>query len=260
MLEPSYVIVGSLTGLILGVTGVGGGALMTPLLLLVFGVPPVQAIATDLWFAAMTKLVGASIHHGAGQVDWQVAKRLWVGSLPMALAIVFLVNWFGSVGQFSWLGASVGIVVILTGLGLFLAPWLLSQAKKRRIEQPLKFKAFQPILTVVAGGTLGVCVALTSVGAGALGSVMLIYLYPLRMTPHRLVATDLVHAIPLAVIAGLGYLVAGHVNWWMLASLLCGSVPAVVLGSLLAQRMRGKKLQFILAIVLVSSGIKILAL
>jgi len=113
-------------------------------------------------------------------------------------------------------------------------------------------------MTVAAGATLGLCVALTSVGAGALGSVMMLYLYPLRMTPHRLVATDIVHAIPLAMVAGIGYLFAGLVNWPMLMSLLAGSIPAVIAGSLLAGRFRGRWLQIALAMVLLVAGAKTL--
>jgi len=132
-------------------------------------------------------------------------------------------------------------------------------ARGRRIGQAERFKAIQPALTVVSGGFLGLCVALTSVGAGALGSVMLLYLYPLRMTPHRLVATDIVHAIPLAMVAGLGYLFAGMVNWWVLASLLVGSIPSVFLGSMLAGKISGRWIQVALALVLIMAGIKVLA-
>ena len=111
---------------------------------------------------------------------------------------------------------------------------------------------------VLAGAILGVCVALTSVGAGALGSVMLLYLYPLRMTPHRLVATDIVHAIPLAVFSGLGYLAAGMVNLQMLTSLLAGSIPAVIAGSLIAGKVNGPILRYALALVLLLAGVKTL--
>lgn len=258
MIDTGYAIAGAVTGFIVGLTGVGGGALMTPILLLVFGVSPTTAIATDLWFAAITKIVGAGVHHRAGQVDWQVVRRLWAGSLPVALLTVVIVSAGNHLDKIDWLAHTIGVVVILTAVGLIFAPWLLKVATTRRIEQPIQFKAVQPILTVLAGATLGVCVALTSIGAGALGSVMLLYRYPLRMTPHRLVATDLVHAIPLAVVAGSGYLIAGLVDWWMLASLLCGSVPAIIVGSLLARKAPGRLLQIVLAIVLVSAGLKIL--
>lgn len=258
MIDAGYAIAGAVTGFIVGLTGVGGGALMTPILLLFFGVSPTTAIATDLWFAAITKIVGAGVHHRAGQVDWQVARRLWAGSLPVALLTVVVVSTGNKIGKVEWLADTIAFVVIVTAISLIVAPWLLKLATARRIEHPIKFKAVQPMLTVFAGATLGVCVALTSIGAGALGSVMLLYLYPLRMTPHRLVATDLVHAIPLAIIAGLGYLIAGLVDWWMLASLLCGSIPAIIVGSLLASKLPGRLLQIVLALVLVSAGLKIL--
>lgn len=258
MIDVAYALAGALTGFVVGLTGVGGGALMTPILLIFFGVSPTTAIATDLWFAAITKLVGARVHHTNGNVDWQVARRLWLGSLPVALLIVVIVSLGAQVAKVDWLTKAIGIVVLITAMGLLVAPKLVAYARGRRIGQPERFKAVQPALTVVSGGVLGLCVALTSVGAGALGSVMLLYLYPLRMTPHRLVATDIVHAIPLAVVAGLGYLFAGMVDWWMLASLLVGSVPTVLLGSLLAGKIPGRAVQIALALVLMAAGVKVL--
>lgn len=259
MIDWTYSLAGALTGFVVGLTGVGGGALMTPILLLVFGVSPVTAIATDLWFAAITKLVGARIHHANGQVDWQVAKRLWLGSLPLALFVVMLVSLGAQVAKVEWLSKAIGVVVLITAVGLLAAPRLMAYARNRRVSQAERFKAVQPVLTVVSGAVLGICVALTSVGAGALGSVMLLFLYPLRMTPHRLVATDIVHAIPLAVVAGLGYLFAGMVDGLMLISLLLGSIPAVLLGSLLAGKITGRWIQIGLALVLMVAGLKVLA-
>lgn len=259
MTDPAYALAGALTGFVVGLTGVGGGALMTPILLLAFGVSPATAIATDLWFAAITKLVGARVHHSHGHVDWQVAKRLWLGSLPMALLVVAIVSLGAELTRSDWLSTAIGIVVLVTAIGLLVAPALAGLARQRRIGHPERFKAMQPALTVTGGAVLGLCVALTSVGAGALGSVMLLYLYPLRMTPHRLVATDIVHAIPLAVIAGLGYLFAGLVDGWMLANLLTGSVPAVLLGSLLAGKIPGRWIRIALALVLIAAGLKVVA-
>jgi uncharacterized membrane protein YfcA len=258
MIDIAYTLAGALTGLVVGLTGVGAGALMTPILLIFFGVSPTTAIATDLWFAAITKLVGAKIHHTNGNVDWQVAKHLWLGSLPVAMLIVVIVSLGTQIAKVDWLTKAIGIVVIITAIGMLVAPKLVAYARARRIGQPERFKTIQPLLTVISGGVLGLCVALTSVGAGALGSVMLLFLYPLRMTPHRLVATDIVHAIPLAVVAGLGYLFAGMVDWWMLASLLIGSIPTVLLGSLLAGKVSGRVIQIALAIVLLAAGIKVL--
>ncbi len=256
--DGNYAAAGALTGFIVGLTGVGGGALMTPLLLLVFGVAPTTAVATDLWFAAITKLVGAHVHMRSGQVDWQVVKRLWAGSLPVALLVVIAVSVGGSPARAGWLTSAIGAVVLLTAIGLLVAPRLMAMARSRRLGNADGFHRMQPALTVAAGAALGVLVALTSVGAGALGSVMLLYLYPLRMTPHKLVATDLVHAIPLAFIAGIGYLVAGLVDWHMLASLLAGSVPAILVGSLLARRLPARTLQVSLATVLIFVGAKAL--
>lgn len=254
----SYTIAGALTGFVVGLTGVGGGALMTPILLLVFGVAPVTAIATDLWFAVITKLVAAGVHGRTGQVDWQVVRRLWTGSLPVALLVVVWVSHGAKIHKFHGLSQAIGVVVVLTAVGLLVAPSLQRRSRARRLGNPETFKAWQPALTVCSGALLGLCVALTSVGAGAMGSVMLLYLYPLRMLPHRLVATDIVHAIPLAVVAGSGYLLAGLVDGSMLLSLLAGSIPAVIVGSLLASRMTGRRLQIALALVLLIAGVKTL--
>ncbi len=259
MIDGAYALAGALTGLVVGLTGVGGGALMTPILLLVFGVAPTAAIATDLWFAAITKIVGARIHQGVGNVDWQIVRRLWAGSLSTALIVVLIVSSGTQIAKVAWLSQAIGVVVIITAINLLLAPHLMAMARNKRFAEPDKFKAMQPALTVAAGAILGVCVALTSIGAGALGSVMLCYLYPLRMTPHRLVATDIVHAIPLAIVSGLGYLFAGMVDGVMLLSLLAGSVPAVIAGSLLSRRLAGRRLQIALALVLLMAGAKVLA-
>lgn len=259
MIDWGYSLAGALAGFVVGLTGVGGGALMTPLLLLVFGISPVTAIATDLWFAAITKLVGAKVHHASGQVDWQVARRLWLGSLPVALFIVVLVSLGAQMAKVDWLTTATGVVILIAAVGLLAAPRLMAYARHRRVSQAERFKAMQPVLTVISGAVLGLCVALTSVGAGALGSVLLLFLYPLRMAPHRLVATDIVHAIPLAVVAGLGYAFTGMVDWLMLISLLLGSIPAVLLGSSLAGRIAGRWIQIGLALVLMVAGVKVLA-
>jgi len=257
MIDGAYVLAGALTGFVVGLTGVGGGAIMTPILLLVFSIPPVTAIATDLWFAAITKLVGASLHHAAENVDWQVVKRLWWGSLPIALLVVILMSLDAQVTKLPWLTNMIGVIVFIAGVGLLTAPRLLTIARNS-IKTPTHLHSMQSTITVVCGAIIGLCVALTSVGAGALGSAMLAYLYPRRMTPHRLVATDITHAIPLAIIAGLGYLFAGMVDWFMLINLLVGSIPSVILGGLLANRCSARKIQIALAIVLVVTGVEIL--
>ena len=257
MIDLDYSLAGAVTGFVVGLTGVGGGALMTPILLLVFGVSPATAVATDLWFAALTKVAAAGVHQRAGQIDWQVARRLWAGSLPVAIATVVAVSLGAQMTKLGWLGHAIGVVVLLTALGLLLAPRLKAIAATRELGDPATLARRQPALTVVAGAVLGLCVALTSVGAGALGSLALLFIYPVRMTPHRLVATDIVHAIPLAVVAGSGYLFAGLVDTDMLLSMLVGSIPTTILGSLAATRSKPRLLQVSLALVLLAVSVKL---
>ena len=258
MIDTSYVLAGSFTGFVVGLTGVGGGALMTPILLLFFGVAPTTAIATDLWFAAITKFFSLLVHNTSKNVDWQVVKRLWWGSIPVSIAVVALLSLGQKNVKVEFLTTAIGAAVLVTAVGLLFAPMLLANARNLRVSKPDNFKRLQPSLTITAGAVLGLCVALTSVGAGALGSVFLLYLYPLRLTPHRLVATDIVHAIPLACVAGLGYLFAGLVDGSMLLSLLVGSIPTVILGSLLRGKVSGRWIQIALALVLIAVSIKVL--
>ena len=252
-----YTLAGIVTGLVVGITGVGGGAVMTPILILLLGVAPATAVATDLWFAAITKLFGASIHGVGGNIDWQVVRRLWMGSIPVAIIVAVLVAINAKPEKVSWLTTAIGIVVLVTAIGMFLAPVLIKAAQANRTETPATFHNFQAPATIVSGGVVGGLVALTSVGAGALGSVAMTAIYPFRMTPHRLVATDIAHAIPLAVVAGTGYIVTGLiagigivVDPWMLASMLLGSIPTIIAGSFLARRVKPRAIQIALASVL----------
>jgi uncharacterized membrane protein YfcA len=151
MIDGAYILAGALTGFVVGLTGVGGGALMTPILLIVFSMSPATTVATDLWFAAITKIAGARVHHKNGQVDWQVVKRLWAGSLPVAALTVFLVSFGSRNYKIEWLTKAIGIVLLVTAVGLLLAPKLLQHARDRRIGNPERFKAIQPALTVLAG-------------------------------------------------------------------------------------------------------------
>lgn len=257
-----YTLAGIVTGLVVGITGVGGGAVMTPILILLLGVAPATAVATDLWFAAITKLFGAGIHGVGGNIDWQVVRRLWMGSIPVAIITAIFVAINAKPEKVSWLTSAIGIVVLITAIGMFLAPILIRGAQANRTDDPTNFRRFQTPATIASGGVVGGLVALTSVGAGALGSVAMTAIYPFRMTPHRLVATDIAHAIPLAVVAGTGYIVTGLVagigivvDPWMLASMLLGSVPTIVLGSLLARKVKPRAIQLALASVLMFVGI-----
>lgn len=259
--QPLQVLAGALTGLLVGLTGVGGGAVMTPLLLLVFGVAPMAAIGTDLWFAALTKLVATRIHHGRGLIDWQVVRRLWLGSLPAsALTLAWMAVVPVSAQTTAFLKAAIAVAVVLTAVAILLQKQLHDFGRRLRLQDGKHFKSLQAPLTIAAGALLGVLVTLTSIGAGALGVVFLAYLYPLRLTPARLIATDIVHAIPLALFAGLGHLVIGHVDFVLLANLLLGSVPGVVAGALLSSRLPQAVLRKALAAILLFTGLKLLQL
>ncbi len=248
-------------GLLVGLTGVGGGALMTPILVLLFGVAPATAVGTDLWFAAITKMAGGVVHSRAGTVDWQVLRRLALGSLPASIATLLFMHWsgIGKHGNAALLNA-LGIVILLTALSMIFKKQFHAFGRELRLRLPAQFKQAQPALTVLAGAILGVLVSMTSIGAGALGAVMLLYLYPLRMTPGKLVGTDIVHAIPLTIVAGFGHLLMGNVNWSLLLSLLVGSVPGILLGSLLHTRSPELLLRGVIATVLVLVGVKMVVI
>ncbi len=252
------VIAGASTGFLVGLTGVGGGALMTPLLLLLFGVAPLTAVGTDLWFAATTKLFATRVHHGHRLIDWQVVTRLWMGSLTASAAtLVWMRLQPVDETAVNLLKTMIATAILLTALGLLFQTSLHALGRRLRTTDGVQFKKVQPTLTVFAGAVLGVLVTLTSVGAGALGAVFLAYLYPLRLTPPRLIATDIAHAIPLAFFAGMGHLLVGNVNFGLLGNLLLGSIPAVIVGATLSARLPYALLRSILAGVLLLIGLKL---
>ena len=252
--DPALIIAGGLTGFIVGLTGVGGGALMTPILLLVFGIAPTVAIGTDLWFAAITKLFAVGIHHKRNLIDWGVVKALWSGSLPAALLTVIVIAIVPASDELTrFLKTAIAVAILVTAISIFLHKPL----QRLGQDQANKFKRLQTPLTVVAGAVLGILVALTSVGAGALGAVFLAYLYPLRLTPPRLIATDIVHAIPLALFAGAGHLLMGQFSLSLLSNLLIGSIPAVILGAMISVRLPHVWLRAALGIVLGAIAIKL---
>jgi len=245
-------------GAIVGVTGVGGGSLMAPILVLLFGVVPAAAVGTDLWFAAITKIVGGVVHHQKGGVDLQVLRWLCCGSLPAAvLTLLWLHFSHAAKLQSSVLMTALGCVLLLTSLAMVFKKRAQAFGQRLRTSIPADFKRMQPGLTVLAGAILGFLVTMTSIGAGALGSVMLVYLFPFRMTPSRLVGTDIVHAIPLTIVAGTGHLIMGNVDFVLLGGLLVGSIPGIIIGSLLAGRLPEKWLRYAIAAVLVVAGFKL---
>jgi len=253
------IIAGATVGLLVGLTGVGGGALMTPILLLVFGMAPMAAVGTDLWFAAITKLFATPVHQRHGLIDWQVVKRLWSGSLTAStLSLIWLSYHPIDSSSMTALKGVVAITVMITAVAMLFQKQLHAIGRNQRTTEGVKFKSVQGPLTVTAGAFLGILVTFTSVGAGALGAVFLVYLYPLRLTPPKLIATDIVHAIPLAIFAGTGHLLLGNVESSLLFNLLIGSVPAVIIGALLSAKMPHSTLRLLLVLVLIAVGTKLL--
>lgn len=259
ILDPSYVTAGLIVGTIVGLTGVAGGALMTPILVMLFGIPPTMAVGTDLLYASVTKIFGTAVHQKHGTIDWQVVRRLATGSLPAAALTLWWMhaNGMGGVKNGAIIVA-IGVALAITAFGMIFKDQLHNFGTKLRVADSEHFKAMQPGLTVLAGSFLGVVVTLTSVGAGAIGTVMLVYLYPLRLTGGRLVGTGLAHAIPLTLIAGLGHLSLGNVNLPLMLNLLVGSIPGVLVGAFASARAPVKLVQYAIAGTLLIVSFKML--
>lgn len=221
-------------GAIVGVTGVGGGSLMTPLLLSVFRLSPAVAIGTDLWFAALTKMSGSVAHSRHGHVKWGLTALLLAGSIPASIATVALMHVTDiTKGWASTLTFSLGIALFLTALVVaFKKSW---QAVGLRLERHIP-ESRKPALTVAAGVLLGVLVSLSSIGAGAIGATLILLIYP-RLEARYIVGSDIAHAVPLTLVAGIGHATLGHVNWTLLLPLLIGSMPGIWLGAQLTRRL-----------------------
>jgi uncharacterized protein len=247
-----YIAAGLFVGAMIGLTGVGGGSLMTPILVLIFGQSPAVAVGTDLVFSATTKLAATASFGYSRRVDWRIVGRLASGSIPGAAAIIF---WF-------WMTRRTPGVIehaIAQALAVILAVAavaLLLQHPLRRLGLGLTSVWFQRAerftlpLTVATGLLLGVAITLTSVGAGALGVVALLALYPLRLTGDRLVATDIAHALPVTALAGASHAMLGHVDLHVLGLLLAGSVPGVLLASRATVRLPAPLTNALVAIML----------
>jgi uncharacterized membrane protein YfcA len=223
---------GFAVGVLVGLTGVGGGALMTPLLISSFGVAPPVAVGTDLLYASITKTAGGWRHHVADHVDWPVVWRLAAGSLPAAvvvLAVMALLPENSTTALAHWIRMGLVVALPLSGLAIVLYPFVTRRS-------PHNDKGDVPprtLPTVLFGGLLGLLVTLTSVGAGAIGVTVLAALYPL-LPAKRLVGTDIAHAVPLTLVGGLGHLGLGNVDVGLLLALLCGSIPGILVGARLA--------------------------
>jgi len=251
-----YVAAGAGVGFAIGLTGVGGGSLMTPLLLL-FGYPAPVAIGTDLLYAAITKAGGAVSHHRQGNVAWKIVCLLALGSIPVSVLIhfLFLNPGFQESAEFeNLLTFSLGIMLIVTAIILIFRDKMRRSAIR---EQPAFFMLavhrHRNAVTWLMGLLLGACVTLSSVGAGAFGAAILLTIY--SITPAvRIIGTDIAHAVPLTFVAGLGYLFSGYVDLVLLGSLLIGSLPAIHLGSRISSRVPDRVLQRILTVLLLGLG------
>jgi uncharacterized protein len=255
-MEYLAVLGGFVVGVIVGLTGVGGGSLMTPLLLTVFKLHPAVAIGTDLWFAAITKGVGSAVHHRAGQVDWAITRRLLAGSIPASLATIALMHLTGVTKAWtSALTLALGIALLLTAVTVaWRSAWA---AVGLRLQRWLPEERKAP-LTVAAGVLLGVLVSLSSIGAGAIGATLLILLYP-RLAAHRIVGTDIAHAVPLTLVAGIGHATLGHVDYALLAALVLGGVPGIWLGARLTRRLPERVVRTLLCGALLAAGVKVMS-
>ena len=219
----------------MGITGVGGGAIMTPVLILFFGVPPVVAVATDLVFATVTKLVASISHSKVGSVDWGAAKKVWAGSLPGTLLGVFLLIYLSR--------------ELVVAVSIILASTLVITSLSMLVSLGSKGLA-SPIWGIVGGGFIGVAVATTSVGAGAIGMALLRSIIGDK-DPRKLVGTDIVHAIPVALVAGTSYLFTGFFDSQLFLNLLVGSIPGVLIGSSLLSSLDAAVMRKVLALVLI---------
>lgn len=261
-MDLAHALSGFFVGLLVGVTGVGGGSLMAPLLILIFGVAPATAIGTDLWFAGTTKTVGGAIHHAKNNADLRVVRRLMSGSIPAAIVTLAIMsaNHWGQVSH-GWLPVALGLVLVATAAATLARPALHRWVLSRRGPDGFRGASrLQLPLTILAGAILGILVTLTSVGAGALGATMLVFLYPVRLDGRQIVGTDIVHAIPLTFVAGIGHLLIGSVDGHLLLNLLIGSIPGIIIGSLLVQKVSERLVRIALAGVLIIAGARLAVL
>ncbi|HUN39243.1 MAG TPA: sulfite exporter TauE/SafE family protein [Acetobacteraceae bacterium] len=256
-LQPLYILSGFLVGLLVGQTGMGGGSLMTPILVLLFGVHPAAAVGTDLLYASITKSVGTAVHGANHTVQWGIVARLALGSVPATALTLFVLSHFdvSSPAASHVISLVLGVMLLLTAAALLFRAQILAWGGLRLGGPPPRHAAG---LTVLTGVVLGVLVTISSVGAGAIGVTVLLLLYP-DLPMARIVGSDIAHAVPLTLLAGIGHWFLGAVNLLMLGSLLCGSIPGIVLGSLFAVRVPDYVLRPILAVTLAVVGATLVA-
>ena len=254
-IDPLYSISGFAVGFLVGMTGVGGGSLMTPLLILLFGIHPATAVGTDLLYAAATKTGGSVVHGWARSIHWGVVGRLACGSLPasiLTLTVLWRLNLNGEVTR-SLINLVLCGALFLTALSLIFRNAIMNRYRQRldRVSP-----ANTSLITVLVGAVLGVLVSISSVGAGAVGVTALLLLYP-RLPMARIIGSDIAHAVPLTLVAGGGHWLAGAVDWHLMGSLLVGSLPGIVIGSYSAIRVPETALRLVLATTLIVVATKL---
>ena len=252
-----FIIAGLLVGFIVGMTGVGGGSLMTPILLW-FGINPATAVGTDLLYAAITKSGGIFVHQKNKNIDWSITGWMTLGSVPAAALTLWLLSTLHTDTQAmnAIIRQALGFVLLLTALAILFKQQLLAFAHQHAGDHYHLSGRSLNALTVVTGVMLGIMVTLTSIGAGALGTVALFLLYPFLPT-KRLVGPEIAHAVPLTLVAGLGHASMGNMDWALLGYLLVGSLPGIYLGSHLSGRVPEQILRPCLATMLVFIGYKL---
>ncbi len=252
-----YTLSGFAVGLIVGVTGVGGGSLMTPLLVLFFGVSPATAVGTDLLYASLTKTLGGWVHSKRGSVDWKVFGLLAMGSLPAAVVTILLLRYLAlDEKTLRSLVTSVLSVALLATAGALLFKEQIKKLARHKDGTVYELHhRYLPAATIATGVVVGSLVTISSIGAGVLGTVALLFLYP-RMPSVKIVGTDIVHAVPLTALAGMGHMALGTVDLVLLGSLLLGSLPGIYIGSHLSAKVPEKVLRPVLALMLLLIGLK----
>lgn len=256
-MELAYSFAGLVVGFIVGLTGIGGGALMTPILIVVFGIPPIIAVSTDLLYAAITKCGGMISYARKKLVEWKIVAMLLAGSIPGSLITISYLQGLEHLEEIEHLmNLTLGVSLVLTSVAVFLRNKIRNQAMKwQHTVAATHARRLRPIVTILMGIILGGLVTLSSVGAGALGTALLILLYP-RMTMPSIVGTDLVHAVVLTAIAGAGHYQMGSVDLDLLVYLLIGSLPGVFIGSHIGTRLSPKVMQPIMGSILLAIGLR----
>lgn len=251
-----YIVLGSaIVGLLVGMTGAGGGALMTPMLILLFSVKPSSAISSDLMAAVLMRPVGAVVHFRKGTVHCGLLRWMVLGSVPMAMFGAYLLHMIGG-GKSAQAGVEriLGAALLIGAAAMVLRYYLDSRADHQRVAHIHQIVA-KPLPTLVIGMVGGVVVGLTSVGAGSLMIILMLFLYP-TIGAKQLVGTDLSQAVPLTLAAAVGALIFGHVDFGVTTSLILGSVPAVLVGSILSSRAPDRYIRPVITFVIFASGLK----